>query len=499
MEECIIRYNSILANRHAMDHHDDDDDDDDDDCMNSSELSVDDSFIAVLHAIVSDESLDSAIHWMPCGKKFIVANREEFVRLVLSQNNFGSRRGTSSTKYTSFTRRLKRWNFSRTASGRDIGAYHHEFFLKGEPELVKKIVLLKKEPTQGKSSSAPHTPGMKGTKKRKPRRATTGSLTPFTPVPDNKTTGHDMEDWLSGTTIVMDDEFELGLSTATEKSTSWANFVNQPMTFSSNTTSAGHALGIPMKPMVRRATVDATNPMVSKSHQLLMQQLVQLKQQKMAIQQLQLQQQLKKNLVLMNHSGSSHSGSNLSGLSSFDMSRTGTFAVPTKMYQDEVVPQEGQGRPKKRLSLGSLNDKFDLFGMKQVYASTGNITNSKSLASIVTAESTGGGGFKDNDQFPIFGMNSTSSAVTSTATNFTPSSVDSLMTLYMPHRQKQTWGCELCEELPLQNVADCCDSDGEDSIDAFFKDFKCTDPLNGNSSNSLCLFTTDQAGKFGEL
>jgi hypothetical protein len=93
-----------------MDHHDDDDDDDDDDCMNSSELSVDDSFIAVLHAIVSDESLDSAIHWMPCGKKFIVANREEFVRLVLSQNNFGSRRGTSSTKYTSFTRRLKRWN-----------------------------------------------------------------------------------------------------------------------------------------------------------------------------------------------------------------------------------------------------------------------------------------------------------------------------------------------------------------------------------------------------
>jgi hypothetical protein len=179
------------------------------------------------------------------------------------------------------------------------------------------------------------------------------------------------------------------------------------------------------------------------------------------------------------------------------MSRTGTFAVPTKMYQDGVVPQEGQDRPKKRLSLGSLSDKFDLFGMNQVYASTGN--NSKSLASIVTAESTGGGGFKDNDQFPILGMNSTSSAVTSTATNFTPSSVDSVMTLYKPQRQKQTWGCELCEEQPLQNVADCCDSDGEDSIDAFFKDFKCTDPLNGNSSKTLSSFTTDQAGKFGEI
>ena len=174
--------------------------DDDDDCINSSDLSGD-SFIAVLHAIVSDESLDNAIHWLPCGKKFIVANREEFVRSVLSQNNFGSRRGgTSSTKYTSFTRRLKRWNFTRTASGRDIGAYHHEFFIKGEPELAEKIVLLKKEPTKGTSSSAPHTPGMKGNKKRKPRRATTGSLLPF---PDNKTTAQDMKGWLSGTRLWM--------------------------------------------------------------------------------------------------------------------------------------------------------------------------------------------------------------------------------------------------------------------------------------------------------
>ena len=108
-----------------------------------------------------------------------------------------------------------------------------------------------------------------------------------------------MKDWLSGTTIVDD---ELDMSTATEKSTSWGNFVNQPVTFSSNMTSTGHALGIPRKPMVRRATIDATNPMVSKSHQLLLQQLVQLKQQKMAIQtmqmQLQLQQQLKKDQEL---------------------------------------------------------------------------------------------------------------------------------------------------------------------------------------------------------
>jgi hypothetical protein len=200
--------------------------------------------------------------------------------------------------------------------------------------------------------------------------------------------------------------------------------------------------------------------------------------------QLQLQQELKKDLVRLNvsnHLGSNHSGS----FTSFDMSRTGTFAVPTKMYQDEV-PQERQGRPKKRLSLGSPSDKFDHpFGMNQVYASTGNITNCKSLASTVTAESTGGGGFKNNDQFPTFsGMNCTASAVTSTATNFTPSSADSLMTLYKPLRQKQAW---TGEEQPYQNVDDCCDSDGkddsdgDDSIDALFKDFKGIDPLDGGS------------------
>jgi hypothetical protein len=48
-----------------------------------------DSFLSVLHAIVSNESLDSAIHWLPCGTKFIVSDRKEFVRLVLSQNFFG--------------------------------------------------------------------------------------------------------------------------------------------------------------------------------------------------------------------------------------------------------------------------------------------------------------------------------------------------------------------------------------------------------------------------
>jgi hypothetical protein len=83
-------------------------------------------------------------------------------------------------------------------------------------------------------------------------------------------------------------------------------------------------------------------------------------------------------------------------------------------------------------------------------------------------------------------MNLTSSTVASTAetANFTPSLVDSIRALYHPNPQKQRGGGEerspsVPKQQPLQNVANCCcDSDGEDSIDALFKDFTFNGPLN---------------------
>ena len=44
------------------------------------------------------------------------------------------------TKFTSFTRRLKRWKFSRVPSGREIGAYFHQHFQRGKPELAKTLI-----------------------------------------------------------------------------------------------------------------------------------------------------------------------------------------------------------------------------------------------------------------------------------------------------------------------------------------------------------------------
>ena len=146
--------------------------------INAHDFSEHDSykiFPVLLHAIVSDENLDSVIHWLPCGTRFIVANKDEFSRLVLSQY-FGVR-GTSviATKFTSFTRRLKRWNFTRVPSGREMGAYYHESFRRGEPELAKKIAYpIIKGSTPSTSRTSPSSASVAVAKAR--RRASTGSV-----------------------------------------------------------------------------------------------------------------------------------------------------------------------------------------------------------------------------------------------------------------------------------------------------------------------------------
>lgn len=49
-------------------------------------------------------------------------------------------------QFTSFTRRLKRWGFSRIASGPQIGAYQNPDFTKEEPERVKNIKYMHPKP-----------------------------------------------------------------------------------------------------------------------------------------------------------------------------------------------------------------------------------------------------------------------------------------------------------------------------------------------------------------
>jgi hypothetical protein len=86
-----------------------------------------------LMSILSDERNTDAICWLPHGRAFIIRNRKLFGEMVMPK--FFPRK----SKYSSFTRKLNRWNFVRVSSGPELGAYYHEFFLRDKPQLAAQM------------------------------------------------------------------------------------------------------------------------------------------------------------------------------------------------------------------------------------------------------------------------------------------------------------------------------------------------------------------------
>ena len=78
------------------------------------------------------EGFTSIVSWLPGNRGFKVHKREEFVSNVLP-NYF------KQTKIKSFHRQLNIYGFERINQGRDVGAYRHNFFIRGRPELVDQI------------------------------------------------------------------------------------------------------------------------------------------------------------------------------------------------------------------------------------------------------------------------------------------------------------------------------------------------------------------------
>lgn len=74
------------------------------------------AFPLLLHEIISDPSTDYCIHWLSCGTRFMISDKKKFAKEVLP-------RFYGNAKFTSFTRRLKRWSFTRVPSGPFMGAY----------------------------------------------------------------------------------------------------------------------------------------------------------------------------------------------------------------------------------------------------------------------------------------------------------------------------------------------------------------------------------------
>jgi hypothetical protein len=85
-----------------------------------------------LMEILTNPDNQEAIAWLPHGKAFIIVNRQKFADNVLPHY-------FRKTKYTSFTRKLNRWNFTRVTRGAELGAYYHEFFQRGSEAMCTQM------------------------------------------------------------------------------------------------------------------------------------------------------------------------------------------------------------------------------------------------------------------------------------------------------------------------------------------------------------------------
>jgi hypothetical protein len=82
--------------------------------------------------ILSYDDHSDIVSWLPHGKGFTIYNKKRFAAEILPKY-------FKQAKFTSFTRKLNRWNFSRITRGPETGAYYHEYFQKGNLRLCMQM------------------------------------------------------------------------------------------------------------------------------------------------------------------------------------------------------------------------------------------------------------------------------------------------------------------------------------------------------------------------
>lgn len=73
--------------------------------------------------ILSNSQLSDIITWLPNGKGFIILQKRKFATEVMPMY-------FKHSKFTSFTRKLNRWGFTRVTRGPESGAYYHKVRLR---------------------------------------------------------------------------------------------------------------------------------------------------------------------------------------------------------------------------------------------------------------------------------------------------------------------------------------------------------------------------------
>eukprot|EP00543_Licmophora_paradoxa_P011096 CAMPEP_0202478412 /NCGR_PEP_ID=MMETSP1360-20130828/94447_1 /ASSEMBLY_ACC=CAM_ASM_000848 /TAXON_ID=515479 /ORGANISM="Licmophora paradoxa, Strain CCMP2313" /LENGTH=429 /DNA_ID=CAMNT_0049105691 /DNA_START=1 /DNA_END=1289 /DNA_ORIENTATION=- len=87
------------------------------------------------------ESGEEIITWLPHGKAFIIYQKKRFASEVLARH-------FKQSKFTSFTRKLNRWGFTRMTTGPETGAYYHRLFQRKNPKLCLQMYCQNYGPSQ---------------------------------------------------------------------------------------------------------------------------------------------------------------------------------------------------------------------------------------------------------------------------------------------------------------------------------------------------------------
>jgi len=105
------------------------------------------SFPYKLMEVLSMTEYSNFITWIPHGKSFLIKNRKRFTEVVLAAH-------FKKSLFTSFTRKLNRWGFTRIDRGVETGAYYNKHFSRDNPSLLAKMRCQKRHERKERSWSS---------------------------------------------------------------------------------------------------------------------------------------------------------------------------------------------------------------------------------------------------------------------------------------------------------------------------------------------------------
>jgi len=98
------------------------------------------NFPKKLMRLLDDDPNPDIITWLPHGRAFVVLDTQRFLTELHSKYY-----NAEAKSIKSFQRKLNMWGYKRLTGNRDHGAYYHQLFLRGYPNLIRKMVLTKRK------------------------------------------------------------------------------------------------------------------------------------------------------------------------------------------------------------------------------------------------------------------------------------------------------------------------------------------------------------------